>query len=162
MAPYFWKPLTSDYIAQGCFVFPETGPWIFEATWVCLTWVCDPLLTKSGVTDPQAAYRGFVMVHYTCLVQGTNFRRCHLILHTSFRWAPFCTTVQVLAPASLFRSGVFCSMHGTVAPRSRAGCLRARCNAFALPSFAGLAHMHSTMAPRSRALYLRARCKAFA
>ena len=31
----------------------------------------------------------FVMVHYTCLVQGTNFCRCHLIRHTSLRWAPF-------------------------------------------------------------------------
>ena len=26
-APDFWKPLTSDYVAQGCF-FPETKPQI--------------------------------------------------------------------------------------------------------------------------------------
>merc|ERR1711998_226233 len=45
---------------------------------------------------------------------------------------------------------------------SRAACLLARCNAFALPCFACSECMHSTLALSSRAVCLLARCNAFA
>ena len=45
--PDFSKPLTSDYVAQGCFFPQKNGPHIFGATWVCLTWVCDPPFDKN-------------------------------------------------------------------------------------------------------------------
>ena len=96
----------------------------------------------------------FVMVHYTCLVQGTNFCRCHLIRHTSLRWAPFlCIGTGICARFSVLFRFIL---------QRRAVGLRARCNAFALPSLACPECMHSNTAPGSRAACLRARYNAFA
>merc|ERR1712185_516311 len=53
-------------------------------------------------------------------------------------------------------------MHSIMALSSCAACLRARCNAFALPSFACSECMHNTLALSSRAVCLLARCNVFA
>ena len=45
-APNLWVPCRRRFFPQ------KNGPWIFEVTWVSLVWVCDPLLTKTGVINP--------------------------------------------------------------------------------------------------------------